>query len=66
LALRQYPDTEEVKARNVGMYKSPAHSVKKPNAPTSVKRIPSVAEEPLGIVMHAYMYVLCMYYVYTK
>ena len=52
MALRQYPDTEEVKARNVGMYKSPARSTKKPKTPTPVKR---ADEEPLGTVMHVYV-----------
>jgi len=58
MALRQYPDTEEVKARNIGMYKSPAHSAKKPRTPISAIR---VAKEPLGTVVHAYTYVLCVY-----
>jgi len=38
MALRHYPDTEEVKARTVGMYKSPARPAKKPKTPTPVKR----------------------------
>ena len=45
MKLRSYgPDTEEAKARTVGMYKSPAHSAKKPRIP-----VPSGAEEAAGI-----------------
>jgi len=34
MKLRSYgPDTEESKARTVGMYKSPAYSAKKPRTP---------------------------------
>jgi len=47
MKLRSYgPDTEEAKARTVGMYKSPAHSAKKPRTPVSIK---SGAEEAAGI-----------------
>jgi len=47
MKLRSYPDTGEMKQRQVGMYKSPAPSIRKPKAATSKKKTPP--KEPEGM-----------------